>query len=410
MNMTPSFTLGVNYWPRRKAMYWWKEFDRGEVRAEFAHIADMGFDTVRFFLLWEDFQPRPGRVNTRTMGYLETALDAAADAGLRTMPTLFVGNMSGAVWYPDWAVEYEPPEYPIRHIVEGREHPGRVRDFYTHPGMVEAQLYQIEQIVGVFGEHPAVWGWDLGNESDAGRWPSSAEVGRSWLTTMLDAIRENDPDAVVTYGAHAPSLARTGLRIDHLAEAGDFACVHPYPFYSCIARRPLDTDFVLYVNALAESLAGGPVLVQEFGCCTAAPGDVGHEIDDDFDGQIRPQYLASQDEQAQYLDLLLHGLYEAGALGAWIWCYADYAEHLWARPPCDRSIRERTFGLVRRDGAEKPAAGIVRAFAWELRHEGLGEWGRDRRTSELDPDEYYADPASNFSRGFERFLEGADEL
>ena len=32
--MSEPFTLGVNYWPRRKAMYWWNNFDAGEVRNE----------------------------------------------------------------------------------------------------------------------------------------------------------------------------------------------------------------------------------------------------------------------------------------------------------------------------------------------------------------------------------------
>jgi hypothetical protein len=30
------FTLGVNYWPRRKAMYWWSQFEADEVRAEYS--------------------------------------------------------------------------------------------------------------------------------------------------------------------------------------------------------------------------------------------------------------------------------------------------------------------------------------------------------------------------------------
>jgi endo-1,4-beta-mannosidase len=29
------FVLGVNYWPRRKAMYWWSRFEADEVREEF---------------------------------------------------------------------------------------------------------------------------------------------------------------------------------------------------------------------------------------------------------------------------------------------------------------------------------------------------------------------------------------
>ena len=29
------FVLGVNYWPRNKAMYWWNDFDAVEVGDEF---------------------------------------------------------------------------------------------------------------------------------------------------------------------------------------------------------------------------------------------------------------------------------------------------------------------------------------------------------------------------------------
>ena len=53
------FLLGVNYWPRKKAMYWWADFDAGEVGDEFAMVRDLGLTHVRFFLLWESFQPTP---------------------------------------------------------------------------------------------------------------------------------------------------------------------------------------------------------------------------------------------------------------------------------------------------------------------------------------------------------------
>ena len=29
------FTLGVNYWPRTKAMYWWSQVEADEVREEY---------------------------------------------------------------------------------------------------------------------------------------------------------------------------------------------------------------------------------------------------------------------------------------------------------------------------------------------------------------------------------------
>ena len=47
--MPEPFVLGVNYWPRCKAMYWWTSFDPGEVREEFALIRELGLDLVRIF-------------------------------------------------------------------------------------------------------------------------------------------------------------------------------------------------------------------------------------------------------------------------------------------------------------------------------------------------------------------------
>ena len=41
------FQLGVNYWPRRKAMYWWRHFERDEVAEEFDVIAGLGLRLVR---------------------------------------------------------------------------------------------------------------------------------------------------------------------------------------------------------------------------------------------------------------------------------------------------------------------------------------------------------------------------
>jgi endo-1,4-beta-mannosidase len=48
--MSQPFILGVNYWPRRKAMYWWSNFDVGEVREEFSLIHELGLNVVRLFL------------------------------------------------------------------------------------------------------------------------------------------------------------------------------------------------------------------------------------------------------------------------------------------------------------------------------------------------------------------------
>jgi hypothetical protein len=87
-----TFTLGVNYWPRKKAMYWWKDFNRSEVETEFAEIAALKLQVVRIFLCWEDFQPTPDRVSDRALANLGIVLDVAGDVGIKVMPTFFTGH------------------------------------------------------------------------------------------------------------------------------------------------------------------------------------------------------------------------------------------------------------------------------------------------------------------------------
>ena len=45
----PRFLLGVNYWPRRSAMYMWERFDAGELAEDLARVKALGLDVVRFF-------------------------------------------------------------------------------------------------------------------------------------------------------------------------------------------------------------------------------------------------------------------------------------------------------------------------------------------------------------------------
>ena len=80
------FTLGVNYWPRRKAMYWWSNFDAGEVREEFAILKVIGLNVVRIFLLWDDFQPDPNSVSQEALKNLVTVADIAAETGPDRFP------------------------------------------------------------------------------------------------------------------------------------------------------------------------------------------------------------------------------------------------------------------------------------------------------------------------------------
>src|SRR5262245_13250412 len=102
--MSQPFLLGVNYWPRDRAMAMWRGgIDKARVFADLAEIRSLGLDLVRLFLFWEDFQPSEKEISSRAVADLAAIADEAERLSLRLMPTFFVGHMSGVNFLPSWA-------------------------------------------------------------------------------------------------------------------------------------------------------------------------------------------------------------------------------------------------------------------------------------------------------------------
>jgi endo-1,4-beta-mannosidase len=397
------FRLGVNYWPRRKAMYWWRSFDVGEVRDEFDLIADLGLDLVRIFLLWEDWQSSPGAVERPALEALGSVCDAAADRGLRLDVTFFTGHMSGPSWVPGWMLRPgEPRPGRIRQVVSA----GRpVRGGYANPFSDEtargAAELLVRTVVGLYRDHPAISIWNLGNEPDLFAWPSSAAEGRAWVRRMTALLHDLDDAHPVTCGLHAASLVEdNGLRVDDVFHETDLAVMHGYPMYAPWAAGPLDPEFVPFLCALTTALAGRPTLMEEFGGCTTAPGEPSTTWSWTAYGRPRSQFMAAEDALAEYVAQVLTGLIEVGALGAVLWCFADYHPDLYDRPPCDEARHERFFGLVRPDGSLKPHAEVVRRFAATR---PTVQPARRRVALGVDGEAYYRDPLGHATRAYRQF-------
>ena len=365
-------------------MYMWSEFDLGEIRDELAHIADMGFDTVRLFALTQAFLPERECVDGRMVSRLVEVARAAKELGLSIVPTLIVINMSGRIWWPAWMVGAG----------------GAVADLYANPSVVRSQTMLAATCASALAGDVSVRAIDLANEIDDAQRPASRATAREWTVAMAGAIRQVVPNVAVRIGAHLPSLATENhMRVDDLASVLDEDVMHAYPLYSAYARSYLDPELVPFACALTAGLsgAGRPALMQEFGLCTAPRGSAGVSITDDFLGAPRTQYLASEQEGATYYEAVVSRLVATGAAGAYAWCYADYDARLFPRPPLDRAIRERTFGLVRADGSEKPAAQVFRALR---ARRDAGNLARGAVAGALDvtADAYYQAPAAHFER------------
>ena len=356
----------------------WRRFDPGEIRDDFARIAELGLDAVRFFLRWDDFQPRSDTIDPAMLARLEALVDIAAEAGLRTMPTLFCGHMSGVNWLPAWTLDSATPHGRFRTIAGDRESPYGIGDFYTG-ALLDAQLRFARSAGERLRAHPAVIAWDLGNEFSNLREPATEHDAADWSRRLTAALQESS-GIPVTAGTHGEDLTRNrNLRLSSLCAPFAFATMHGYPVYSGFSRGRADPEVVPFLALLTSAFAHKPVLFNEFGNPTCPPGKFSPfervALPDELpnptilaeDPVFATYACLSEDEMAAYCTNVLERLHADGRLGAYWWCWADYAEALHGEPPFDRAPHELGFGIIRNDGSAKPVAAALAAFAREQR-------------------------------------------
>lgn len=346
------FLLGVNYWPQRSAMYMWRRFDRGEIREDCARIRSLGFSVVRFFVSWDEFQPRPHDVDASMFARLDAVMNTIADAKLLAMPSLFTGHMSGVNWLPEWALDRSRPASRFRTFSGGRERPWGAGDIYAGE-ILQASRFLAKTIGARYRNHPALFMWDLGNEFSNLRVPGSVKAANEWSSALTHDLIETS-DAGVTAGNHSEDLTQErNFRFGSFCAPLVCAVMHGYSVYVDFARDRTDPSVVPFLTQVTQSLACKPVLFTEFGdpSCLAESAR-----DSEF-------ACLNEKEMAEYAAGVLERLHAAGALGAFWWCWADYSQRLRDYPPFDRAPHELGFGLIRADGSEKPVASILRAFA-----------------------------------------------
>lgn len=373
------FLLGINYWPRRSAMAMWDAFDVGEIDDDFARIASLGLDVVRFFLLWEAFQPEPKTMDRETLRKLDTVVERLTEHGLRAMPTFFTGHMSGVNWLPEWTLDKGRENGRFRTFTRHGERPYGIGDIYGDRDLFAAQRLHARTVGERFRNHPAILAWDLGNEFSNVRVPADPRHAAEWAKRLSDELHRASGIAV-TAGTHGEDLSEEkDLRLSSLCTEFAFATMHGYTVYSDFARDRLDYDVVPFLSALARALSRRPVLFSEFGNPTCPPGTVSPYDREPLNGEwvapsrppdtenLAPYACLTDLEMCTYAHHVLDRLQRQGAIGAFWWCYADYAAEIAARPPFDRAKHELSFGIVRDDGTLKPIAQTLAQFAGERR-------------------------------------------
>lgn len=319
----PFVPAGVNYWPGSCGVEMWARWPEAEIKADLALVRDLGLDTVRFFLRWQDFEIEEGRYEAAAFANLDRLLGWCAELGLRAHPSLFVGFMSGGVFWPAWK---------------------RGRNLFADPVMVArsgAFAAAATRVIARHREH--VLAIDLGNEMNclADAQSASPAENAAWFGQVTDAVRAVDPGLLIVSGNDQNQLCNDAHRFDRQLGT-DFLSMHGYPVPDWHAVQfdgmgdPLAPDLLPCYCAAARSFA--PVMLQEFGTILTSDGP----------------------RQHAYLAAMLPAARRAGANGFLWWCLRDIPALI---HPYTKVGMESQLGLVDAAGRLKPGLESFVGFA-----------------------------------------------
>jgi hypothetical protein len=396
MEKERKLTLGVNYWPGDKGIYWWREFELTRVNRDFSLAAEYGLDLIRIFLLWEDFQPEINRVSVPALKDLVRVAVLAQDRRIKILPTFFCGHMRGVNWLPSWMVEKGKGEgrYPVFSM--GKIRKGRARNSYSDREVWKAQKLLIHETTDALQGHPAVWGWDLGNQTSNLVNPPSRDSARAWFEEMVTELKRRDSSLPITWGMDPSDLETARIpRPKELAAYCDFISLQMHHGQTKWADGPMDEKTPLFLSLVTRWLGGKDTVVGDIGVPTEP---LLPYLTKGERKKLGETGLVKESEAETFFEKSLNLLKEYGVKGVLARSFGDYDSSLWDRPPLDERVAERFCGLFRRDGSAKPTARLIRDFPREGNPRDLSwDW------VDIRPEEYGEDPGGLLPRLYRRF-------
>jgi len=304
--MRDRFLIGVNYWPSSSGPFMWQDWSESEVKLDFDRMSKHGFNAVRVFLFLPDFMKEPQKVDEGSLRKLDALLRIANETGLKVLPSVFVGHMSGENWDFPWS---------------------KGQDFYRDPDMLASEELLVSTIARRYGNRREVIGWILSNELPLYAGDPDPDTARSWTKRMVDAFRrEGDAHPIST----GDGMFSEGFRPEYLWDLVDWIGPHVYSFGLVI--DPIKWSYLHEARVLHAGL-GKPVLMEEFGCSKT---------------------MVSEDNEAAYYRNVIYTSLMAGSKGFLGWCYSDFSCK--GRRPYLHHPHELEFGVFRLDGTPRPSA------------------------------------------------------
>jgi hypothetical protein len=336
--MSEALSISVDYQPAASGPFLWQAFDAATVTGDLAAIAAQGFRTVRLGLAWDSFMPDARRVDRRRLAELDAVLRACAENGLQLVPVLFLQAHGDCVLLPRRAVRRDGARNGVRVLSDGFLEPGRPRDPWTDPLMLELADRWAREMATELAGHPAIAAWDLGEDPAAVARPRRISDLAAWVALAGGPFRDRGDRVRLTLGCDDLMTAR-GVRLAAVApgvDAIDLA-VRPEP----LRRLGLaDASAPRFLAELAQRMVGEVEVPVGLALALPSPGDGGEGLDEPRAAAVVDQMVARRDESG------------ISALRAVRW--TDLRPRLAERAPFDRAPWMLRCGLLREDGAEKP--------------------------------------------------------
>lgn len=410
----PYVPFGVNYY--RPGTGWapqvWRQFDEDATRRDFARIRELGGNCVRVFLTFGSFYSQPEALDEDGVAKLDRFLDLADEAGLYVHPT-GPDHWEGL---PEWMKGDHFADETVVSALEtfwtllATRYKGRTTIFaydllneptvrWDTPHMLRKWNAWLGVQYGTPERAARAWHTDVqslqwGNVPVPASEPKPDDqrlldyqhfresVADEWTRRQAQAIKEADPDALVTVGLiqwAVPMLLPTvahyaAFRPSRQAPYLDFLEVHFYPLDSGAYqyRTPEERDRNLaYLDAVVREVArfGKPVIIAEFGWYGG--GGFGNNAP------------ASEKQQADWCESVVRTT--AGPACGWLnWGFHDQPEAK------DVSV---LTGLLKADGTTKEWGRRFAALSEELTRSMIPKREAGQRPT-LDWDPCLTDPAA----------------
>jgi hypothetical protein len=316
----PVTLKGTNYWRFRYPLVGtWIAWNGPVVQQELAHAKELGVNTIRIGipydhyttldLVWGPGCEEPGarcdHVGGPLPGRMTELLQIAAGYQMKVLFTLF-----------------------------------ELSDSFPVPGAADyqRQLNYLQGVVAPFANDDRVLGWDLHNEPENyATWsrPNGPALVSTWAANIAAAVHAIDPHHPVTVGVGSYQSLWAAAQGPRLIDVGDFVSFHSY-----------DAGGLRGQIAAIQARTQKPILLEEMGW-PSGPAELS-----------RPNAVYDEATQ-QFLYRTMLADAKAGPLvGVVQWMLQD--NPLGTTDHYIKPTIESWFGLVRRDGSLKPAAGDFR--------------------------------------------------